>query len=82
MKAIEMYGFGNWAEVSDYVGSKSKSQCIDHYNAVYMSSPCFPLPVSIYTATPCLFNLTIIFCFYEVTELFYLTYSGLDSCYG
>ncbi|XP_031394515.1 transcriptional adapter ADA2a isoform X1 [Punica granatum] len=44
LEAIEMYGFGNWAEVADYVGSKSKSQCIDHYNAVYMNSPHFPLP--------------------------------------
>lgn len=41
-----MYGFSNWAEVADYVGTKSKSQCIDHYNAVYMNSPCYPLPVS------------------------------------
>lgn len=40
-----MYGFGNWKDVADYVGTKSKSQCIDHYNAVYMNSPCFPLPV-------------------------------------
>ncbi|KAK4745295.1 hypothetical protein SAY87_011607 [Trapa incisa] len=44
LEAIEMYGFGNWGEVADYVGSKSKSQCINHYNAVYMNSPCFPLP--------------------------------------
>ncbi|XP_062160670.1 transcriptional adapter ADA2-like isoform X3 [Alnus glutinosa] len=41
---IEMYGFGNWTEVAEHVGTKSKAQCIDHYNAVYISSPCFPLP--------------------------------------
>ncbi|XWS28237.1 hypothetical protein CRYUN_Cryun25bG0049200 [Craigia yunnanensis] len=41
---IEMYGFGNWTEVIEHVGTKSKSQCIDHYNAIYMNSPCFPLP--------------------------------------
>ncbi|KAE8732051.1 Transcriptional adapter ADA2 [Hibiscus syriacus] len=40
-----MYGFGNWAEVAEHVGTKSKSQCIDHYNSIYMNSPCFPLPV-------------------------------------
>lgn len=40
-----MYGFGNWTEVAEHVGTKSKLQCIDHYNAVYMNSPCFPLPV-------------------------------------
>lgn len=44
LEGIEMYGFGNWNEVAEYVGTKSKSQCIDHYNAVYMNSPCFPLP--------------------------------------
>lgn len=44
LEAIEMYGFGNWAEVAEHVGTKSKSQCIDHYNAIYMNSPCFPLP--------------------------------------
>ncbi|XP_031264774.1 transcriptional adapter ADA2-like isoform X1 [Pistacia vera] len=44
LEGIEMYGFGNWAEVAEHVGTKSKSQCIDHYNAIYLSSPCFPLP--------------------------------------
>ncbi|EOY01367.1 ADA2 2A isoform 1 [Theobroma cacao] len=43
-QGIEMYGFGNWTEVAEHVGTKSKSQCIDHYNAIYMNSPCFPLP--------------------------------------
>ena len=45
---IEMYGFENWNEVAEYVGTKTKSQCIDHYNAVYMNSPCFPLPVRLF----------------------------------
>ncbi|CAK8567030.1 unnamed protein product [Lathyrus sativus] len=44
LEAIDMYGFGNWNEVADNVGTKSKSQCIDHYNAEYLNSPCFPLP--------------------------------------
>lgn len=44
LEGIEMYGFGNWGEVAEHVGTKSKSQCIDHYNAIYMNSPCFPLP--------------------------------------
>ncbi|XWS34334.1 hypothetical protein CRYUN_Cryun21dG0030700 [Craigia yunnanensis] len=44
LEGIEMYGFGNWTEVAEHVGTKSKSQCIDHYNAIYMNSPCFPLP--------------------------------------
>ncbi|KAK7260716.1 hypothetical protein RIF29_26989 [Crotalaria pallida] len=44
LEGIEIYGLGNWNEVAEYVGTKSKFQCIDHYNAVYMNSPCFPLP--------------------------------------
>ncbi|KAK9284480.1 hypothetical protein L1049_023653 [Liquidambar formosana] len=44
LEGIEMYGLGNWTEVAEHVGTKSKSQCIDHYNTVYMNSPCFPLP--------------------------------------
>ncbi|KAJ8748625.1 hypothetical protein K2173_007615 [Erythroxylum novogranatense] len=44
LEGIEMYGFGNWTEVAEHVGTKKKSQCIDHYNAVYMNSPFFPLP--------------------------------------
>ncbi|XP_027190941.1 transcriptional adapter ADA2 isoform X1 [Cicer arietinum] len=44
LEAIEMYGFGHWNDVADYVGTKGKPQCIDHYNDVYMNSPCFPLP--------------------------------------
>lgn len=51
-QGIEMYGFGNWAEVAEHVGTKSKPQCIDHYNAIYMSSPCFPLPVGLTCAYP------------------------------
>ncbi|XAR55266.1 hypothetical protein NMG60_11035293 [Bertholletia excelsa] len=44
LEGIEMYGLGNWAEVAEHVGTKSKTQCIEHYNAIYMNSPCFPLP--------------------------------------
>ncbi|XP_011085400.1 transcriptional adapter ADA2 isoform X1 [Sesamum indicum] len=44
LEGIEMYGFGNWNEVAEHVGTKSKSQCIDHYDKIYMKSPCFPLP--------------------------------------
>ncbi|XP_050238438.1 transcriptional adapter ADA2-like isoform X2 [Mercurialis annua] len=44
LEGIEMYGFGNWNEVAEHVGTKSKSRCIDHYNAIYVNSPCFPLP--------------------------------------
>ncbi|XP_072951304.1 transcriptional adapter ADA2 isoform X2 [Typha angustifolia] len=44
LEGIEMYGLGNWTEVADHVGTKSKEQCIDHYTTAYMNSPCYPLP--------------------------------------
>ncbi|CAN6701817.1 unnamed protein product [Malus baccata var. baccata] len=44
LEGIEMYGFGNWTEVSEHVGTKTRQQCIDHYKAIYMNSPYFPLP--------------------------------------
>jgi len=39
-----MYGLGNWLEVAEHVGTKSKLQCIDHYTTAYMNSSCYPLP--------------------------------------
>jgi len=44
LEGIEMYGLGNWAEVAEHVGTKSKAQCIEHYTTAYMNSPCYPLP--------------------------------------
>ncbi|XP_057955540.1 transcriptional adapter ADA2-like isoform X2 [Malania oleifera] len=44
LEGIEMYGLGNWTEVAEHVGTKSRSECLGHYNAIYMNSPCFPLP--------------------------------------
>ncbi|XP_031105327.1 transcriptional adapter ADA2-like [Ipomoea triloba] len=44
LEGIEMHGLGNWSDVAEHVGTKSKQQCVDHYNAIYMNSPCFPLP--------------------------------------
>ncbi|CAN8260105.1 unnamed protein product [Cochlearia groenlandica] len=44
LEAIATYGFGNWKEVADHVGSKTKTECVDHFNSAYMQSPCFPIP--------------------------------------
>ncbi|GAB2233733.1 hypothetical protein Droror1_Dr00002962 [Drosera rotundifolia] len=44
LEGIEMYGLGNWNEVAEHVGAKSKAECIEHYNRIYMDSPFFPLP--------------------------------------
>lgn len=42
-----MYGLGNWTEVAEHVGTKSKELCIEHFANVYLNSPYFPLPVRI-----------------------------------
>uniref|UniRef100_A0A2P2M3M8 Transcriptional adapter n=1 Tax=Rhizophora mucronata TaxID=61149 RepID=A0A2P2M3M8_RHIMU len=44
LEGIEMYGLGNWTEVAEHVGTKSKEMCIEHYTSVYLNSPYFPLP--------------------------------------
>jgi transcriptional adapter 2-alpha len=45
LEAVEMYGLGNWGEVAEHVGTKSKTLCFDHYMTTYMNSTCSPLPV-------------------------------------
>ncbi|RZC65824.1 hypothetical protein C5167_009518 [Papaver somniferum] len=49
-QGLQMYGFGNWEEVAEHAGTKSRDQCLDHYNSAYLNSPCFPLPDMSYTA--------------------------------
>ncbi|KAL3614932.1 hypothetical protein CASFOL_040593 [Castilleja foliolosa] len=44
LEGIEMYGMGNWAEVAEHVGTKTKDVCIEHYQTAYLNSPYFPLP--------------------------------------
>eukprot|EP00808_Paulinella_micropora_P024718 g29535.t1 len=44
LEAIEMYGLGNWSDVAAHVDTKSKVQCEQHYNDVYLSSDTAPLP--------------------------------------
>ncbi|CAK9156817.1 unnamed protein product [Ilex paraguariensis] len=44
LEGIEMYGIGNWPEIGDHVGTKSKEVCVKHYTNAYMNSPYFPLP--------------------------------------
>jgi len=44
LEAIEAYGLGNWTEVAEHVGTKSKAMCRTHYFAVYVNVPTAPLP--------------------------------------
>ena len=40
-----MYGMGNWADVADYIGTKTLQEVEAHYLNVYMMSSTSPLPV-------------------------------------
>lgn len=44
IQAAEKMGLGNWQAIADYVGTKSRSECEQHYIDVYVSSPYWPLP--------------------------------------
>lgn len=51
-----MYGMGNWAEVGEHVGTKTKEACVDHFKDAYLESPYFPLPVRNLSEIFCKFN--------------------------
>ncbi|KAI8881165.1 transcriptional adaptor 2 [Backusella circina FSU 941] len=44
IEAAEKMGIGNWQAIADYVGTKSRGECEQHYLDVYVSSPYWPLP--------------------------------------
>lgn len=44
LEGIEMYGLGNWTEVAEHVGTKTKAACRSHYFSTYINVPTAPLP--------------------------------------
>ena len=45
LEALILYGYGNWADVSSYIGTaKCAKECEAHYRRAYLDSPDFPLP--------------------------------------
>ncbi|KAI8988156.1 hypothetical protein BDF20DRAFT_854172 [Mycotypha africana] len=44
IEAAEKNGIGNWQAIAEYVGTKGKAECEQHYLDVYVSSPYWPLP--------------------------------------
>ena len=40
-----MYGLGNWADMAEYVGGRTKEECEAHYQKIYLRSTEYPLPV-------------------------------------
>lgn len=45
-EGIDSYGMGNWADISEFIGSKTTEEVRDHYFSCFINSPQFPLPVS------------------------------------
>ncbi|KAI9142364.1 hypothetical protein BKA69DRAFT_1027557, partial [Paraphysoderma sedebokerense] len=44
MEGFEKYGMGNWEDVADHIGSKTKEEVEKHYYEVYVNSANWPLP--------------------------------------
>ncbi|KAF2077523.1 hypothetical protein CYY_001141 [Polysphondylium violaceum] len=44
LEAIELYGLGNWNDVSENVGTKSAPECKTHYFTYYLNTTTSPLP--------------------------------------
>ena len=44
LEGVEIFGLSNWTDVSEHVGTKTKSQCQQHYVEEYVKSPVAPLP--------------------------------------
>ena len=40
-----MYGLGNWADISEHVGGRTREECKLHYEKTYLASPDWPEPV-------------------------------------
>jgi len=40
----EQYGLGNWEQISENLGSKTKKECQEHYFDIYVNSPNWPYP--------------------------------------
>ncbi|GAA5935441.1 chromatin-binding transcription regulator ADA2 [Sporobolomyces koalae] len=45
IEGAEMYGLGNWADISEHVGGRTKEECKEHYEQIYLNSPDWPLPI-------------------------------------
>ncbi|KAL6449468.1 ADA2 Transcriptional adapter 2 [Candida maltosa Xu316] len=44
IQGCETYGLGNWADIADHIGNRSKEEVADHYFKIYLESKDYPLP--------------------------------------
>ena len=45
LEGLTLYGFGNWPDISEHVGTKSEDECFDHYSKLY-AGPSLPRPLN------------------------------------
>ncbi|CEP63688.1 chromatin-binding transcription regulator ADA2 LALA0_S09e00276g [Lachancea lanzarotensis] len=44
IKGSQTLGLGNWQDVADHIGSRSKEEVEEHYISYYLNSPHYPIP--------------------------------------
>ncbi|KAI1315554.1 Transcriptional adapter ada2 [Mortierella claussenii] len=44
IEGAETFGIGNWQDIADHVGSKTRDECEAHYLQVYVESETWPFP--------------------------------------
>jgi transcriptional adapter 2-alpha len=47
LTGIERFGLGNWADIAEWLGTKSLAEVETHYLYIYIESPVCPLPVRV-----------------------------------
>ncbi|CUM63148.1 uncharacterized protein PRCAT00000715001 [Priceomyces carsonii] len=44
IKGCETFGLGNWQDIADHIGNRSKEEVTQHYTDIYLNSREYPLP--------------------------------------
>ncbi|CAG8699071.1 10731_t:CDS:2, partial [Scutellospora calospora] len=44
IEGAEMHGLGNWADIADFIGNRTKEDCERHYMETYVNRETWPLP--------------------------------------
>ena len=44
IQGCETFGLGNWADIADHIGNRSKEEVKQHYYDIYLDSKDYPLP--------------------------------------
>lgn len=44
IQGCETFGLGNWADIADHIGHRSKEEVGEHYKQIYLESEEYPLP--------------------------------------